>query len=509
MAETAGADSTPRRLTLTWWFGMAAVALTAVLTRLLPVLAGGGLYGQGNYDDGVYYTAAAGFVHGLMPYRDFLLLHPPGIMLALAPFAELAHWLGEPNAFAVARVSFMLLGAANAVLVGVVLRRLSAAAAIGGAMLYAVFYPSVYVEHTTMLEPLATTCLLSATALIAHAYANDHRRARVWAPLAVAGTLLGLSASIKIWGVAPALAVAGWVLVVLGWRRAAQLLAGFAAGVTAVCLPFFIAAPGQMWHLVVLSQLGRPASYQIWARTATIVGLTPFGTTPRWAIALAVVVVAACCLAAVATPVGRLSLVLLASTLAVLYAAPSWFQHYAGFSAGPLALVVGCGIDQVARRVRRPATAAVSAFVVAALLCGSAIAVVTKQFGQPFPTAALREPVAAAQGCVTTDDPISLIELDTLRRNLDRDCSLVADLGGYNYAIQVGTTAFRTRAKNPQWQSLALKYLRSGEVSVVGIRFKSGYGYSKTTAAQVNSWPLVAKAGEIAVRTPTTQLSVR
>ena len=78
---------------LRWWGpSLLLVATAAFLLRLLPVLHGGGLYGRGNYDDGVYYAAAAGLVHGLLPYRDVLLLHPPGIVLALAPFAALAGW---------------------------------------------------------------------------------------------------------------------------------------------------------------------------------------------------------------------------------------------------------------------------------------------------------------------------------------------------------------------------------------------------------------------------------
>ena len=33
------------------------------------VLRGGGLFGIGNYDDGVYYAAATGLIHGLLPIR--------------------------------------------------------------------------------------------------------------------------------------------------------------------------------------------------------------------------------------------------------------------------------------------------------------------------------------------------------------------------------------------------------------------------------------------------------
>ena len=85
---------------LIWATAIFAVAFTA---RLLPVVRGGGLTGIIDYDDGVHFAAAIGLVHGQLPYRDFLLLHPPGIVLVLSPFAGLALVIGEPMAFGGAR----------------------------------------------------------------------------------------------------------------------------------------------------------------------------------------------------------------------------------------------------------------------------------------------------------------------------------------------------------------------------------------------------------------------
>jgi hypothetical protein len=61
------------------WLWAIALGAIAFAVRLIPVLRGGGLFGFGNYDDGVYYAAATGLVHGRLPYQDFLLLHPPGM----------------------------------------------------------------------------------------------------------------------------------------------------------------------------------------------------------------------------------------------------------------------------------------------------------------------------------------------------------------------------------------------------------------------------------------------
>ena len=84
--------------------------IAAFLFRLVPVLRGGGLFGFGNYDDGVYYASATGLIHGLLPYRDFVLLHPPAMTALLAPFAAVAQLTSDSYGFAAARVAWMLLG---------------------------------------------------------------------------------------------------------------------------------------------------------------------------------------------------------------------------------------------------------------------------------------------------------------------------------------------------------------------------------------------------------------
>jgi alpha-1,2-mannosyltransferase len=101
--------------------GLAVVFCVAFAARLIPLLRGGGLYAMGNYDDGVHYAAAMGLAHGLLPYRDFLLLHPPGVPVLLVPFAWLAEVVGEPDAMVVARLCWMAMcwmaiGGLNAVL---------------------------------------------------------------------------------------------------------------------------------------------------------------------------------------------------------------------------------------------------------------------------------------------------------------------------------------------------------------------------------------------------------
>ena len=131
-----------------------ALAVLAFLARLLPALRGGGLLGLGAYDDGVYYTGAAALVAGRVPYADFVLLHPPGVLLALSPFALLGRLTSDPTGYAVARLAFMALGAANTVLVALLARRFGRVAAVVSGLFYALWFPATYWEARTTIEPL-------------------------------------------------------------------------------------------------------------------------------------------------------------------------------------------------------------------------------------------------------------------------------------------------------------------------------------------------------------------
>jgi len=102
---------------------VALVGVLAFAVRLWSVLHNGGLSAVLGYDEGVYFGASAGLVHGLVPYRDFVLVHPPGSLLLLSPFAELARVVGDPTAWSGARLFVMLVGSANAMMVTVVGRR--------------------------------------------------------------------------------------------------------------------------------------------------------------------------------------------------------------------------------------------------------------------------------------------------------------------------------------------------------------------------------------------------
>lgn len=492
------------------WLAIAAVAVLAFALRLVPTLRGGGLFGRFSYDGSVYYTAAAGLAHGLLPYRDFLLLHPPGILLALFPFALLGRVAGDPVGLATARVAWVLVGAANAVLVQRILRPLGVTAALLGGIGYAVFYPAVFIDRATILEPIAATCLLGAM-LLASRPATDRVRADRAAVLA--GLLLGLSSGIKIWGVVFVLAFLGWYLAGRQIRRAAKLLAGAAVGVSLVCLPFFLAAPAAMWRMAVVDQLGRRESATgLGHRVFDLTGLAPLSTTASahpWLVVLASAVLVAAVVLAIRSRVGRLGVLVLAVSWVVLLTTPSWFVHYSGLAAAPTLVVLGSAVAQLGRlwhrraghgRLRRARIVpAAAALITVVALLGYAVPILASTVGDPFPGRQLAARLAAVDGCVTTDEPTVLIETNVLQRNLARNCPLVADLGGYSYDLPTAQPV--PRELNARWQQLALGYLRSGGVTIL-VRFHLGSGFDAISANTVRHWPVLARVDGYVVQRP-------
>ena len=87
-----------------------ALFCLAAVIRILSLFLSGGLDSVLGYDDGVYFSATLGWLHGLIPYRDFILVHPPGILLVLSPFAWLASHTTDEIGFIASRIFFVILG---------------------------------------------------------------------------------------------------------------------------------------------------------------------------------------------------------------------------------------------------------------------------------------------------------------------------------------------------------------------------------------------------------------
>jgi hypothetical protein len=449
------------------------VALVALAARLAPVLRGGGLTGILAYDDGVYYSASDALLSGRLPYRDYLLLHPPGITLVLAPFAALGRLVGEdPVGLAAARLAFMAVGATSAVLVWVVARRLSPRAGLVAGLGYAVWQPAAYAERTTLLEPLVNLGLLAALALLGTSAGSASRRRA-----ALGGVALGLAVAVKAWAVVPFAVLALWLLR-RDDRRAALTFAGAgtAAG-AAVSLPFLLAAGPAMVRMVVLDQLGRPSNgVPLVTRLASIEGwqLSPAPLSSGFAplaLAIAVLVVGLAVVVGWRVPAARVWVALLVAQGALLLAGPSYFAHYGTYVAPALALLAGAGADAFLgaavgpRAAFRPLVPAVGLVALAVL----AAHVVTQPEGRRVPARTAADALSGVR-CVAADSAAALVTADVLTRDLRDGCRLVVDVTGLTYDQDPGDLGAgptpRERRRDLEWQASVARYF-AGSGAVV------------------------------------------
>ena len=506
--------------------GEIAVFVLAAIARLTVVLSSGGFGGNYGYDAGVYYAAGDALVHGRVPYRDFVLLHPPGLMLALTPFAWLGRVTSDHTGFVTASLAFTALGAVNAVLVVRVARRLGVASglALVGGGFYALWYGAIRAEYLPRLEPLGNFLLLAG--LLALLAAADSGRGR----LAFAGGLAwGAAASVKIWWVVPMLLVLAWQL---GRGRGWRSLAGAAGALVVINGPFLLLAGGQMWQMVVAQQLGRGRDRNSTAtRLAQLSGLDHLSAPRPVELALLAVVAAvalAACWLAWQVRRARLVVVLAALQVAVLLAAPSWFSFYTDYAAPAAALTLAAAAGALAarasgRRVRAgagsahtggrstragaggrgwPASGARGAWLpVAAVALETALLILTGRSNvvAPFPRAPLAHAVADTR-CLMSDSGMALIQLNALSRGLANGCRNWVDVTGRTYGPDKPASPGITRRANRKWQADVRAYLLSGDAVII-IR-PDGTGLSAATAAAIRQGGVLASAdGHVVYRT--------
>ncbi len=517
-SATAARGAGPR---LDRWIMLGLFAL-AIGVRLTVVHSSGGFRTLMGYDDGVYFSATTGLLHGLLPYRDFVLLHPPGIMLLAAGPVAVAHALGltDADTLVAVRVLVVALGGVNAVLTFTAGRHLSRSAGVAAASLYCVWGPVVREERTLLLEPFVILATLTALTLIPPRSARDVSGR--WRPL-LAGAVAGVGVTTKMWAVVPALVIAASLLVAGRWRRAVAFGATTAAFVLAVMAPFVALAPGRVWQLVVASQLGRSTTPESrLARFAEMGNLSawPFSvlSNPSWpplhpispAVAqvqlahsgrmgllaggvVALVIVLAV-VAARRLPPARVWVALLVTQSLVLLTTPVFFDGYASFVAPAGMLLLGAGAHMVwncspvrGTAIRRPMVAAVAGVVTVLVGWG---AVMTDRGAAIRPSVA---PLVASARCVASDSPAMLALVDRLSRNLANGCPPVIDFSGIAYTLDhpsdapLSPTAFREQS--PLYQRFVQDYFAQADYVI--LRRQTATGISQETMAGLAHRPLV------------------
>jgi len=447
-----------------------AVAILALTSRILPYSVPGQILAVREYDDGVMLGGAIALLRGLWPYADFVYMHPPGSLLMLTGPAAVAELADEPVAMALARVVAVLIGVANTVLIGMLLRARGATAVVTGAGLYAVWPVIVATETTVLLEPVLLLGLFAALVLV--------RRSSGLAVVA-AGVCLGLATTVKVWAIVDVVLVALMTWAMLGPRMLFRFAAGALAAMFAVCLPFFLRAPQAMWEQVVVAQLNRagtPASLGARVGSASLARGTPGidAVVPWWfwllflsaLVALAVIPLGADVLAR--RPARLWSeaswwAVILLAHLAILLVIRGFFYHYAIWALGPLCLSLGFWVGGWRGRL----WAWVGGACVAAIFLSGAFGAMSR--GQSEPPSQRADVIAwaAQQTCIFAPSS-TLIAVDAFRRNLDHDCKFDIDAFGAFLVEDPATAAVTDIAgESSRWTKRQWAHLQAADAAIL------------------------------------------
>ena len=503
---------------------LAALAAIAFLMRVIPNVRGGGLWGVIGYDDGVYFASAVAMAEGVLPYRDFLLVHPPGEPVVLLPFAFLGGWIGDDAAFSVARLATMATGAVSCVLAALICGRSSRLAGFAAALVYATWRAATLGDRTTDLHAPQTVLLFSALLVLGQPGRVRPRRALL------VGILIGLATSVQLWQGLTALVLLWWIAVRApragrpltdGWRSAAAYMAGATGAFAVVCAPFLFAAPWNAVRYTVFDQVGRPnTGIGLPERIAAIVASPAPDQLPAalrllapapWMVAAAALLGAAIVIVTgYRYPRARLWAVLACVQALLILITPSFFGDYATFLAPAASLVIGTGLAAIVspllrRRPRIPVgrslvrVLAISTAVF--VLLGQVAYALTSRAGDRVATAALAATVEGAR-CVSSDSPSLLILTGALRRGLRSGCPVVVDPTGVRYdtdrgRLRTGTSGMRDA---PGYQAAMQAWYGSSDAAMFR-RSRAGFT-DETWAVIAAELPVERTVDDVLVRLP-------
>jgi hypothetical protein len=263
-----------------------------------------------------------------------------------------------------------------------------------------------------------------------------------------------------------------------------------------------------MWRMVVTAQLGRGRSNaSLLERMIDIGGLSLWGNASITPYIAAVLVIGAVCVVAmmIFRPT-RLFALLLLSLVAVLLLTPPWFLHYSGLTAAPAALVAGGGVHLLMSVLvgvahGRVWLGVVLSVVFLLLLAAQASPLLKRSLSREFPGTEFGRALADLPGCVATDDPSTLIQMNLLRRNVERGCPVQIDLGGNIHVLPHPGKERVSRGRNPDFQRFCLDFYRSHQ-AVITVKFRQGRDYSARTARIYRSWPELVRIGQYVVKIP-------
>ena len=422
--------------------------------------------GVTEYDDGVYYGSALMLVHGLLPYHSYVDVQPPGIIVLMTPFALLGQLTSTATGFEWARVFIVLVSMANVCLLGRLLRNRPLGALIAGLAILTFYQGTLVAEHTVLLEPLLVFGTLLGFLLVF----DESERVTMSTRWLAAGVVLGLTTSIKLWGIVP-LAVLAVLAIRNGRWPAIRFLGGSAVGFGLVFLPFFVVAPGNSIREVLVDQaLRHRQGEELIDRLAVLAGakdpahLSASGWVLLWVL-LAALVAGSILLARRIRPFENVTqldacaMACFALVFLALIASAQFYPHYAAFLAPFLALVVSAAVGRLLPFARRA--------VLVATVVGAATFVIYSAY-ELLPTASAPNPAATVDRvfpsgtCILSVDNSDLLVANRFSVS-EAACPHAVDWFGAEFTDANGNGGNTADASNAEVQSLWLGWLHQSD----------------------------------------------
>jgi hypothetical protein len=448
---------------------IAAATLLALGLRFYQLARPGYLLGVNEYDDGNYFGSAVRLINGALPYRNFLIVQPPGITLLMLPAAVLSKVTGTAWGMAAGRILTALAGAAAVTLTGLLVRHRGVLATVIACGIGAVYPASVQAAKTVLVEPwLVLFCLIGALAIFDRDHLARSGRRIFWG-----GVAFGFGGAVEPWAIFPVIVVA--VLFLLPpasparSRRAARYLAGVAAGFGVTVVPFAALAPGKFYQATIIAQIGgraNAARVAIWPRLQSMAGLADLSQPAHIIIALAAVAIAGVVLGGAGLGIlltrrqppalDRFA----AGSAALVVAAFLWpaqfHYHFAAFLAPFLGMAIGLTVSAlipdppqlpggeaaISSRLRYPLVTRWGAAGLAAL---AILIMAGYQYGWehgqvaklPLSVTAKAQRLIPPGACVLADETSFAVMTNRLTSDVP-GCSLLLDATGTNYALSHG-----------------------------------------------------------------------
>jgi hypothetical protein len=460
----AGQDGSPEPMPRPAWLTPVNVvivlaALLALVLRLYR-LTRPGLLVVTQYDDGPYFGSAVRLVHGSLPYRDFVLVQPPGITLLMSPAGLLTKVTGTAWGMVVGRLLTVAASTAAVVLAGLLVRHRGLLAVLITCGIAAVYPAAVGAAHTVLLEPwLVLFCLAGAVAVF------DGDRLASTRRLAWAGVAFGFAGAVKTWAIAPVLVIL--VLCLPQIRRAAIFAAAVAAGFALPVLPFAAIAPRQFYDSVIRAQLARTgAGAPVWYRLADMIGIPSARTWPHATVLLAAVIIVLFVAGAYAitwyrtgrppTALDWFAVATAALVASMALWAPFYAPHYTAFLMPFIGLSLALPVSRLAADdgplagrpgLRKRLGVLVAGLVGLAVLTGCISQAGAVAKARPGPAAAIHR-VIPARACVLSDQVSYLLLADRFVSGIP-GCPAMVDGLGTDLALSGGRSPETGAARVP------------------------------------------------------------